>query len=65
MRKKGFSGFKCQRSSRGRSFEAVLEESQGVLSPFFFPLGVFFILGNRSFGERLLESSCQMREKKS
>ena len=28
MRKKGFSGFNCQRSSRGRSFEAVLEESQ-------------------------------------
>ncbi len=59
------AGFKCQRSSKGRSFEAVLEESQGVLSPFFFPLGVFFILGNRSFGERLLESSCQIREKKS
>ena len=62
--KKGFSGFKRQRSSKGRSLEAVLEESQGVLSPFFFPLGGF-ILGNRSLGERLLESSCQTREKKS
>ena len=39
--------------------EAVLEESQGVLSPFFFPLGGF-ILGKRSLGEKLLESSCQM-----
>ena len=34
-----------------RSLEAVLEESQGVLSPFLFPLGGF-ILGNRSLGER-------------
>ena len=64
MRKKGFSGFKCQRSSRGRSFEAVLEESQGVFSPFFFPFGGF-IFGNRSFGERLSELLFQMREKKS
>ena len=47
--KKGFSGFKRQRSSKGRSLEAVPEESQGVFSPFFFPLGGF-ILGNRSFG---------------
>ena len=39
----GFSGFKFQRSSRGRSLEAVLEESQGVLSPFFFPLGGFIL----------------------
>ena len=44
--------------------DAVLEESQGVLSPFFFPFGGF-TLGKRSFGERLYSSSCQMREKKS
>ena len=62
--KKGFSGFNFQCSSKGRSLEAVLEESQGVLSPFFFPLGGF-ILGKRSFGERLSLSPCQMREKKS
>ena len=61
---KGFFGFKCQRYSKGRSLEAVLEESQGVFSPFFFPLGGF-ILGNRSLGERLFEPSFQMREKKS
>ena len=54
----------CKRSSRGRRLEATLEESQGVLSPFFLPLGGFS-LGNRSFGERLLESLCQRREKKS
>lgn len=53
-----------QRSSKGRSLEAMLEESQGVLSPFFFPLGGF-ILGNRFLGERLSLSSRQMREKKS
>ena len=62
--KKGFSGFNFQRSSKGRSLEAILEESQGVFSPFFFPLGGF-ILGKRSLGERLSESACQMREKKS
>ena len=33
--------------------EAVLEESQGVLSPFFFPLGGF-IFGKRSLGGRLI-----------
>lgn len=63
-KKKGFSGLNCQRSNRGRSLEAMLEESQGVLSPFFFPLGGF-ILGKRSLGERLAEPSFQMREKKS
>lgn len=64
MRENGFSGFKWQRSNKGRSLEAMLEESQGVLSPFFLPLGSF-ILGKRSLGERLLDLSCQMREKKS
>ena len=63
-KKKRIFRFQLQRSRRGRSLEAALEESQGVLSPFFFPLGGF-ILGKRSFGERLLESSCQIREKKS
>ena len=62
--KKGFSGFNGQCSSKGRSLDAILEELQGVLSPFFFPLGGF-ILGKRSFGERLSEPPCQMREKKS
>ena len=41
MRKKGFSGFNGQCSSKGRSLDAILEELQGVLSPFFFPLGRF------------------------
>ena len=49
MRKNGFAGLSCQRSSKGRSLDAVLEESQGVLSPFFFPFGGF-TLGKRSFG---------------
>lgn len=61
---KGLSGLNCQRSSKGRRLEAMLEESQGVLSPFFFPLGVF-LLGKRSLGERLFVASFQMREKKS
>lgn len=34
---KGLSGLNCQRSSKGRRLEAMLEESQGVLSPFFSP----------------------------
>ena len=56
--------FQVQRSNRGRSLDATLEESQGVLSPFLIPLGVF-ILGKRSLRERLFLSLCQMREKKS
>ena len=47
-----------------KKFGCGTEESQGVLSPFLFPLGGF-ILGKRSLGERLFLSSCQMREKKS
>ena len=43
MRKKGFSGFNGQCSSKGRSLDAILEELQGVLSPFFFPLGGFIL----------------------
>ncbi len=30
-KKKGFFGFRCQRSSRGRSLEVMLEESQEAL----------------------------------
>lgn len=47
-----------------KDLEAVLEESQGVFSPFFFPFGGF-IFGNLSFGERLSGLPFQMREKKS
>lgn len=46
----------------GRSLDTVLEESQGVFSPFFFPFGDF-ILGNWFLGERLSELPFQMREK--
>ncbi len=50
---KGFSGFKCQSSAREKVLKQCREESQGSLITFLLPLGVFFILGNRSFGERL------------
>ena len=41
-RENGFSGLNFQCSSKGRSLDAVLEESQGVLSPFFFPWAASF-----------------------
>lgn len=53
MRDKGLSGFKCQRSNKGRSLEATLEESQGVFSPFFLPLGGF-IFGKPVFGREVV-----------
>ena len=53
MRKKRFTGFDCQCSSKGRSLDVVLEESQGVLTPFFFSL-VGFIFGKRSFGGKVV-----------
>lgn len=44
--KKGFAGFSCHYSSKGRSLDAVLEKSQGILSLFFFSLVWFHFREN-------------------